>query len=425
MLILYFLLAIVTFLVIGYCGWLIWTESNQKPTTGTQSLSTPEKDIKTPIRPAITSDGKGLPINLSFLKKLNLPKMSLPIKGFDQIKSIRKPNILGFINKPDFTKIATQLSQVAAQASEEKDTGTADLRLDDVFAKGPQSGPTKEPTEPPSELSKQCQVLEAQIQESQNKYQQLDKLFQEKSQILRETEDSLSQETLNRKEFNKIKDLLEKELKDSKERCRDLEIDLAHAETDSKSHLERISQLEDKIKKAEQELAVQEEETRKAQLDNKKEQQRINELTNKFNSIQAEIKIKDEKIHGLVDNLKEKSAMQKTSEQSPLIDQASQAFGNKDTSRSDELLNLTPNEETDTGDKDETGVENPGDQISLAPDILADVTKEIDENKSNKENDIKPGNDIIPPTESQKQNPGSGQKKDTNSSEFDKKDNPE
>lgn len=72
--------------------------------------------------------------------------------------------------------------------------------------------------------------LTAQLSALQEKYDQLDKLFKEKSQALEAAEESVQNELKNRKEFNKVKDLLEKELKDTKDKARNTQVELTSLE---------------------------------------------------------------------------------------------------------------------------------------------------------------------------------------------------
>ena len=61
----------------------------------------------------------------------------------------------------------------------------------------------------------------------------------------------LKNELNNRKEFNKIKDILEKDLREAKDRARNVQLELNAAKTEAEESKKRIDQLEDKVTKME------------------------------------------------------------------------------------------------------------------------------------------------------------------------------
>ena len=79
------------------------------------------------------------------------------------------------------------------------------------------------------------------------KLDKLEALLNEKNQTLEKAERELASELKNRKEFNKVKDALEKELKDSRVRARDLQIELTSTQTESAGFKNRVNQLELKV----------------------------------------------------------------------------------------------------------------------------------------------------------------------------------
>lgn len=93
--------------------------------------------------------------------------------------------------------------------------------------------------------------LAAQIQEWKEKYERLDNLFNEKSAALEKSEESLNTELNTRKEFNKLKDILEKELREAKDKARNIQGELNAARTEAEGSRKRIAQLEDKAEKME------------------------------------------------------------------------------------------------------------------------------------------------------------------------------
>lgn len=114
--------------------------------------------------------------------------------------------------------------------------------------------PQAEPAAPPVVLSadeekkiEQEIDFTAQINEWQGKYERLDQLFNEKSAALEKSEESLRNELSSRKEFNKLKDMLEKELREAKDKARGVQVELNAARTEAEGNRKRIAQLEDKV----------------------------------------------------------------------------------------------------------------------------------------------------------------------------------
>lgn len=98
--------------------------------------------------------------------------------------------------------------------------------------------------------------LAARIEEWKEKYERLDKLFNEKSAALTKSEEFLQNELSNRKEFNKLKDMLEKELREAKDKARNVQVELSVAKTEAEGSKKRIAQLEEKIIKMEKAISI-------------------------------------------------------------------------------------------------------------------------------------------------------------------------
>ena len=96
--------------------------------------------------------------------------------------------------------------------------------------------------------------LTAQLEEWNGKYERLDKLFKEKSAALEKAEESLRNELNNRKEFNKVKDILEKELREAKDKARNIHTELSAAKAEAEGNKKRTNQLEEKVTKLEKAL---------------------------------------------------------------------------------------------------------------------------------------------------------------------------
>ncbi len=165
--------------------------------------------------------------------------------------------------------------EASALAGDVPQTGTASIRLDP--SSGKPSIRIHQPAETPAaarveqpikkadpaidkevELSIQNDELKNQFAQLQERYDKLDKLFIEKSESLERTLNDLEHEQKNRKEFNKVKDLLEKEIKDSKDIAKKAEAGLNSIKSESTTYTARITQLEEKIKKLEGELYAKE-----------------------------------------------------------------------------------------------------------------------------------------------------------------------
>ncbi|MCK5014873.1 MAG: hypothetical protein KAS66_13760 [Candidatus Omnitrophica bacterium] len=139
--------------------------------------------------------------------------------------------------------------------SDEPETGTASLK----------TIPAEEPAEkhplPETATQEDTQeklALSSQLDELQMKYEKLDVLFNEKSAELQKTKESLDNEIKNREEFNKVKKLLEQEIRDSKDRTRNVQAEGEDAKSEIERHEKMTSQLEEKIAQMEKDLVEKE-----------------------------------------------------------------------------------------------------------------------------------------------------------------------
>ncbi|OGX33522.1 MAG: hypothetical protein A2787_03875 [Omnitrophica WOR_2 bacterium RIFCSPHIGHO2_01_FULL_48_9] len=154
-------------------------------------------------------------------------------------------------------------------------TGTASIRT------APQT-PTETEIPPVKDANADFEAWQAsQLKEKTDK---LETLLNEKNQALEKIEKELSGEIKNHKEFNKVKDALEKELKDSKVRARDLQIELTSAETETAGFKNRVNQLELKVTKLEK--TINELEHAAQDKDSK-----IQELTQKLQTTEIALKV--------------------------------------------------------------------------------------------------------------------------------------
>lgn len=128
-------------------------------------------------------------------------------------------------------------------------------------------------------------ALSSQLSGLQEKYQKLDALFKEKSAELQKTKESLDNEIKNRKEFENVKELLEKEITDSKDRTRNIQAEGENAAAEIKRYEKRAAQFEEKADKLEKDLI---------EKDNK-----INELLNRLEVFTGPVeKTKNNDIYG-------------------------------------------------------------------------------------------------------------------------------
>ena len=101
------------------------------------------------------------------------------------------------------------------------------------------TGPTSsvERHRSPTEMVETTISLEkiAAVQEWQNKYQKLEQLFQEKSTESENIEKALVTEVKNRKEFEKVRELLERRILDLKEKNHELHTELVRLKSERSS----------------------------------------------------------------------------------------------------------------------------------------------------------------------------------------------
>lgn len=86
------------------------------------------------------------------------------------------------------------------------------------------------------------------LDELNNKQNKLEQLIKEKNEQLEKTQKALDSEINNRKEFNKVKDLLEKELKDTRDKSKVLQKEVGELQQENQNYKQQITQLEEKNK---------------------------------------------------------------------------------------------------------------------------------------------------------------------------------
>ncbi len=196
-------------------------------------------------------------IGLAFVGWLLLKDSAMPLEETpSSAKITSKTNFISsFLNKWPFVRKKVKLSE---------DSLAKILSEHPVI---PQAAPMVPKLESPHNLSQDDEKhIEEEIDatihvhELKEKYERLDRLFKEKASDLEKAQRTLETEIRTKKEFNKVKDLLEKELKDTKDKGRNVQVELISARTEAESSKKRIGQLETKVTKLEKEILDKEKE---------------------------------------------------------------------------------------------------------------------------------------------------------------------
>ncbi|HSV43969.1 MAG TPA: hypothetical protein VLJ10_05380, partial [Candidatus Bathyarchaeia archaeon] len=221
--IIFYLITGAVLVALLYVFWLIWQEQNQDASDGPSAK--PDKDEH--ISAAGILDRIGI--------KPTPPKKKEGLKKFFPHLGLKEKS------NPE----QSEPDPATAKLQDPPETGTASLRLDH---KEQQSINTE------VELSIKNDELQHALEDLQEKYQKVDQLLKEKNDTLEKSQKELEQERKNRKEFNKVKDLLEKELKEANDRTKKAQIDFSAFKAESQTYTNRINQLEEKIKTLEKSL---------------------------------------------------------------------------------------------------------------------------------------------------------------------------
>jgi len=140
--------------------------------------------------------------------------------------------------------------------SEIPETGTASMK---TVSDSPTINETQLSETEETSLMQEVE-LSTEIKDLKENHDKLDQLLKEKSEELNKAQNSLDSELKNRKDFNKVKDLLEKELADTKDSVRKARVELGDSESENESNKKRINQLEDKVTKLEKDILQKENE---------------------------------------------------------------------------------------------------------------------------------------------------------------------
>ena len=255
---------------IGVAFWIIKNDSEEDPVN-----AAPESSPEVTQRPA-AAPSKPSPLSklTSFKEKFSksTDTASKPKKSTSLLSGLLSKINPGK-NKPDETTSQTTPTPNLREylSSEKKE---ADKILPDAENASSEQAPLGSagilatPTESVDEektLSKEEEgniekeiKLSSELSELKAKHDKLEALFNEKSTEYEKSKESLNNELENRKEFNKVKDLLEKELKDSKDKAHEIQEELNTAQTENENQKKRNAQLEEKTGKLEKELLQKE-----------------------------------------------------------------------------------------------------------------------------------------------------------------------
>ena len=163
------------------------------------------------------------------------------------------------------TGTAAGLGIIAFLLIREKKMADRSLRLAIPEVSAP-SIPAKEdlPQEKISEDEKKVIEKEVQLsfelEELKEKYARLERMLSEKNSELDQTKQFLDSELKAKKEFNKVKDILEKEIKENKDKGLALKSQLNIVKTENENASRQIEQFEEKILSLERELLAKQQE---------------------------------------------------------------------------------------------------------------------------------------------------------------------
>src|SRR3989338_1219764 len=100
--------------------------------------------------------------------------------------------------------------------------------------------------------------LSAEISDLKEKCSHLESMLKEKTADLETAQTSLENELKNHKDFNKVKDILEKDLKEAKDKSRSIQVEVSNAQSEGERYKKRITLLEEKVTRLEKGLLEKE-----------------------------------------------------------------------------------------------------------------------------------------------------------------------
>ena len=201
--------------------------------------------------------------NLNIQEKNNVDsaKSGLPQTGTASLttsSSFEIPGIQG-AETPDTEETQTPELEVPPEkpqvAESESQAEEPEISVPEPQVKEPEipvpESQTEEPEAPVSELPPEPEPTQSQENTQadalQEKYDNLQALFNEKSAECANTKQLFENEIQNRKEFDNVKELLETELNDTKEKTRNIQVKLTSINEENEKYKTQIVQMEEKI----------------------------------------------------------------------------------------------------------------------------------------------------------------------------------
>lgn len=248
---------------------------SKKPRVPLQGLFGAKKGADTPVRLDAIEAAPDLPDDMPKKKSL-LSKLSLRKSKPSPVDDIPRPTTFPGLNKNESEK---EESPPAPREGTAAMTTQSPRGTSPPGSHGSQTPPPSHTTPPPEpqpvlpieeELHKtrsqgaagqgdassrqREHLATVQLDEWKQKYERLDKLFQEKSNQFAQAESQLANELQNRDDFFKMKTILEDEIQEVKDRARDLQHTLKNAQMETEQQKVQAQQLRDKVRILEEEI---------------------------------------------------------------------------------------------------------------------------------------------------------------------------
>ncbi len=128
------------------------------------------------------------------------------------------------------------------------------------------------------------------LEELKEKYARLERMLNEKNTELEQTKQFLDSELTAKKEFNKFKDILEKEIKENKDKGVALKSQLNIVKTENENANRRIEQFEEKALSLERELLAKQQENERILGQLKTAEVTIKQLKEQINTLEEKQK---------------------------------------------------------------------------------------------------------------------------------------
>ncbi|MDP8212010.1 MAG: hypothetical protein P9X22_01805 [Candidatus Zapsychrus exili] len=163
----------------------------------------------------------------------------------EQVETTNKSSLLNFLSFGKKKEDIVEPLSLTEDSLEDSDIGTASLM-----------------TSPVEELSQSEKIIEEIVQEevalpednTEEKKTKLEELLKEKNAALEELQKALNKEQENRESFDKVKEILQKELIDTREKARKAKKELSLTSDEGDQYAEQIDELQEKANNLERNL---------------------------------------------------------------------------------------------------------------------------------------------------------------------------